>query len=132
MDQSKLDKLLWQADCVKSAADSVRSRCDAAEDPCWAGYEQRGTKEKGGATVPNCVEADSARADATSAQQKEGQRALQQIKELMEMLDEREDRSSRNNGYRQHRTDIQRWVRAVQAAGLTIPAKLQEYRNFWH
>ena len=30
-----------------------------AEDPCWDGYEQAGTKEKGGVTVPNCVEADA-------------------------------------------------------------------------
>lgn len=24
-------------------------------DPCWDGYEQVGTKKKGGKTVPNCV-----------------------------------------------------------------------------
>lgn len=24
-------------------------------DPCWNGYEQAGTKKKGGKTVPNCV-----------------------------------------------------------------------------
>ena len=28
-----------------------------ADDSCWDGYEQRGTKEKGGDTVPNCVKA---------------------------------------------------------------------------
>ncbi len=25
------------------------------KDPCWDGYEQIGTKEKKGKTVPNCV-----------------------------------------------------------------------------
>jgi hypothetical protein len=25
------------------------------KDPCWNGYEQEGTKKKGGKTVPNCV-----------------------------------------------------------------------------
>ena len=24
-------------------------------DPCWDGYEQVGSKKKGGKTVPNCV-----------------------------------------------------------------------------
>jgi hypothetical protein len=26
-----------------------------ANDPCWAGYRQVGTKKKGGREVPNCV-----------------------------------------------------------------------------
>jgi hypothetical protein len=25
------------------------------EDPCWKGYEQAGTKQKAGKTVPNCI-----------------------------------------------------------------------------
>jgi hypothetical protein len=25
------------------------------DDPCWNGYEQAGTKEKNGKTVPNCI-----------------------------------------------------------------------------
>ncbi len=25
------------------------------DDPCWKGYEQVGTKQKSGKTVPNCV-----------------------------------------------------------------------------
>jgi hypothetical protein len=28
------------------------------EDPCWKDYEQKGTKEKEGKTVPNCVKKD--------------------------------------------------------------------------
>jgi len=28
---------------------------DMKKDPCWKGYHQYGTKEKGGKTVPNCV-----------------------------------------------------------------------------
>lgn len=27
----------------------------ANNDPCWKGYEQAGTKEKHGKTVPNCI-----------------------------------------------------------------------------
>lgn len=27
----------------------------SAKDPCWKDYEQYGTKEKDGKTVPNCV-----------------------------------------------------------------------------
>lgn len=49
-------ELEWRADCLKSRMDSM-ARADA-EDPCWKGYEQRGTKEQGGRSVPNCVEAD--------------------------------------------------------------------------
>ena len=25
------------------------------EDPCWKNYEQAGTKQKAGKTVPNCI-----------------------------------------------------------------------------
>lgn len=25
------------------------------KDPCWKGYEMKGTKKKGGKKVPNCV-----------------------------------------------------------------------------
>ncbi len=25
------------------------------KDSCWTGYEKKGTKEKGGKAVPNCV-----------------------------------------------------------------------------
>jgi hypothetical protein len=28
------------------------------EAPCWKGYEQQGTKQKDGKTVPNCVKKD--------------------------------------------------------------------------
>lgn len=28
------------------------------EDPCWKGYEQAGTKQKAGKTVPNCIKKD--------------------------------------------------------------------------
>ncbi|WP_257870735.1 hypothetical protein [Hymenobacter sp. J193] len=27
-------------------------------DPCWKGYEQAGTKQKDGKTVPNCIKKD--------------------------------------------------------------------------
>ena len=28
---------------------------EAGEDPCWAGYEQYGTKDMDGREVPNCI-----------------------------------------------------------------------------
>jgi hypothetical protein len=28
---------------------------EEGEDPCWAGYEQYGTKDDGGREVPNCI-----------------------------------------------------------------------------
>ena len=44
---------------VKKAAPKKASSKKAAPkkkaDPCWDGYEQVGTKKKGGKTVPNCV-----------------------------------------------------------------------------
>jgi hypothetical protein len=30
-------------------------------DPCWNGYEQKGTKTKNGKKVPNCVKEDSSK-----------------------------------------------------------------------
>ena len=50
-------ELEWRADCLTSRMDAL-ARKDA-DDPCWKGYEQRGTKEQGGKSVPNCVEADA-------------------------------------------------------------------------
>ena len=38
----------------KKAA-SKKAASKKKEDPCWDGYEQQGTKKKGGKTVPNCV-----------------------------------------------------------------------------
>ena len=37
-------------DAIHAYMDSVRSG-----NPCWAGYQQFGTKEKDGKTVPNCI-----------------------------------------------------------------------------
>lgn len=51
----RLDQVEWKLDCLQSRMDAL---VKADEDPCWEGYEQAGTKEKGGRTVPNCVEAD--------------------------------------------------------------------------
>ncbi len=51
----QLDDAEWRLDCLNSRMDALM-RSDA--DPCWEGYQQRGTKEKGGETVPNCVKAD--------------------------------------------------------------------------
>lgn len=31
------------------------------KDPCWTGYEQAGTKEKDGKTVPNCIKSEKKR-----------------------------------------------------------------------
>jgi len=28
------------------------------KDPCWKGYEQAGTKQKEGKTVPNCIKSE--------------------------------------------------------------------------
>jgi hypothetical protein len=39
--------------CKKCKAKNAQ--VDAAEDPCWKGYEQAGVKRKNGKTVPNCV-----------------------------------------------------------------------------
>lgn len=43
----------------KKAASSNAKPKKAAEkkasDPCWNGYEQKGTKKKAGKVVPNCV-----------------------------------------------------------------------------
>ena len=33
------------------------------KDPCWSGYTQKGTKEKAGKTVPNCVKSSSKKKD---------------------------------------------------------------------
>jgi hypothetical protein len=33
------------------------------KDSCWSGYEKKGTKEKGGKTVPNCVKSSSKKKD---------------------------------------------------------------------
>lgn len=33
------------------------------KDPCWSGYEKKGTKEKSGKTVPNCVKSSSKKKD---------------------------------------------------------------------
>jgi Flp pilus assembly protein TadB len=41
-------------DAIHAYMDSVRMG-----NPCWAGYEAYGTKEKNGKTVPNCVPARS-------------------------------------------------------------------------
>jgi hypothetical protein len=34
---------------------------EGKKDSCWKGYEKKGTKEKGGKTVPNCVKASSSK-----------------------------------------------------------------------
>ena len=42
----------------KAATKKTATKKKAASkssDPCWDGYEQVGTKKKGGKTVPNCV-----------------------------------------------------------------------------
>jgi Flp pilus assembly protein TadB len=39
-----------KADAIQSYMDSVRMG-----NPCWAGYQAFGTKEKDGKSVPNCV-----------------------------------------------------------------------------
>ena len=36
-------------------ASSKKAAPKKKDDPCWDGYEQVGTKKKGGKTVPNCV-----------------------------------------------------------------------------
>ncbi len=33
------------------------------KDSCWSGYEKKGTKEKDGKTVPNCVKSSSKKKD---------------------------------------------------------------------
>lgn len=33
----------------------INLMAEAGEDPCWDGYEQIGTKEMNGRSVPNCV-----------------------------------------------------------------------------
>lgn len=39
----------------KKAATKKKTATKKKADPCWDGYEQLGTKKKGGKTVPNCV-----------------------------------------------------------------------------
>ena len=39
----------------KKEAPTKKAASKKKEDPCWDGYEQVGTKKKGGKTVPNCV-----------------------------------------------------------------------------
>ena len=39
----------------KKAATKKKTAIKKKVDPCWDGYEQVGTKTKGGKTVPNCV-----------------------------------------------------------------------------
>jgi hypothetical protein len=38
-----------------SETEKCASCIDKAQGPCWDGYEQQGTKDKNGKTVPNCV-----------------------------------------------------------------------------
>lgn len=40
------------------------------EDPCWDGYNQRGTKEKNGKKVPNCVPEEDAEGECTKPTKK--------------------------------------------------------------
>jgi hypothetical protein len=39
-------------------------RLHEINEACWSGYEQKGTKKKGGRTVPNCVPKESVAEDA--------------------------------------------------------------------
>ncbi|WP_262922824.1 hypothetical protein [Hymenobacter aerilatus] len=39
-------------------AEKEASASKDEKDPCWKGYEQKGTKKKEGKTVPNCVKKD--------------------------------------------------------------------------
>ena len=32
-----------------------------SNDPCWKGYEQAGTKTKGGKKVPNCIKSSNSK-----------------------------------------------------------------------
>lgn len=38
--------------------DAKEAQKDDEEDPCWEGYEMRGTKTVDGEQVPNCVPVD--------------------------------------------------------------------------
>lgn len=40
---------------VAKKASPKKTTTKKKADPCWDGYEQVGTKNKGGKTVPNCV-----------------------------------------------------------------------------
>lgn len=33
----------------------INLMAEEGDDPCWAGYEQYGTKDMGGREVPNCI-----------------------------------------------------------------------------
>ncbi|WP_279389067.1 hypothetical protein [Hymenobacter gummosus] len=37
---------------------SAQHTSQKKDDPCWKGYEQAGTKQKDGKTVPNCIKKD--------------------------------------------------------------------------
>jgi len=39
---------------------SFKQFIEEKKDPCWDGYKQYGTKQKGGKEVPNCVPVDEA------------------------------------------------------------------------
>lgn len=62
------EKLPWRKDKSHVTQTDFRKRMHAAldrlldmrkkskdKDPCWKGYEQFGTKMKGGKEVPNCI-----------------------------------------------------------------------------
>lgn len=60
-DKENMKKIKYTSDKVMaSVAYNTKFRginlmAEAGDDPCWPGYEQYGTKEMGGRTVPNCI-----------------------------------------------------------------------------